>query len=170
MRQVATKWLSHIAIGACNNTIMSQESRPRAFIAFFVAVQGYLCSQVKLVAIQCEICMMREKNDTMRVSVGYVRNACVSHAMCESWEPWCACSCVGVSISYVESLKFEGGTMVDMVLWQYFHLKKCSCSAVQDMSHFQIFLAVRILLVHMIHIICWVNAVCTKLLQLSASI
>ena len=27
----------------------------------------------------------------------------------------CACSCVGVSISYVESLKFEGGAMVDMV-------------------------------------------------------
>ena len=27
----------------------------------------------------------------------------------------CACSCVGVSISYVESLKSEGGAMVDMV-------------------------------------------------------
>ena len=27
----------------------------------------------------------------------------------------CACSCLGVSISYVESLKFKGGAMVDMV-------------------------------------------------------
>ena len=27
----------------------------------------------------------------------------------------CACGCVGVSISYVDSLKFEGGAMVDMV-------------------------------------------------------
>ena len=35
----------------------------------------------------------------------------------------CACSCVGVSISYVESLKFEGGAMVDMVPRQYFHLR-----------------------------------------------
>ena len=43
----------------------------------------------------------------------------------------CACSCVGVSISYVESLKFEGGAMVDRVLRQYFHLRKCMCSAVQ---------------------------------------
>ena len=43
----------------------------------------------------------------------------------------CACSCVGVSISYVESLKFEGGAMVDMVPRQYFHLRKCTCSAVQ---------------------------------------
>ena len=43
----------------------------------------------------------------------------------------CACSCVGVSISYVESLKFEGGTMVDMVPRQYFHLRKCTCSAVR---------------------------------------
>ena len=32
----------------------------------------------------------------------------------------CACSCVGVS---VESLKFEGGAMVDMVPQQYFHLR-----------------------------------------------
>ena len=43
----------------------------------------------------------------------------------------CACSCVGVSISYVELLKFEGGAMVDMVPRQYFHLRKCTCSAVQ---------------------------------------
>ena len=45
----------------------------------------------------------------------------------------CACSCVGVSISYVESLKFEGGAMVDMVPRQHFHLRlrKCTCSAVQ---------------------------------------
>ena len=43
----------------------------------------------------------------------------------------CACSCLGVSISYVESLKFEGGAMVDMVPRQYFHLRKCACSAVQ---------------------------------------
>ena len=35
----------------------------------------------------------------------------------------CACSCVGVSISYVESLKFEGGAMVDMVPQHYFHLR-----------------------------------------------
>ena len=33
----------------------------------------------------------------------------------------CACSCVGVSISYV----------VDMVPRQYFHLRNCTCSAVQ---------------------------------------
>ena len=39
----------------------------------------------------------------------------------------CACSYVGVSISYVE---FEGGAMVDTVLQQYFHLRKCACSAV----------------------------------------
>ena len=39
----------------------------------------------------------------------------------------CACSCMGVS--YVELLKFEGGTMVDIVLRQYFHLRKCACSA-----------------------------------------
>ena len=31
----------------------------------------------------------------------------------------CAYSCVGVSISYVESLKFEGGAMVDVVPRQY---------------------------------------------------
>ena len=43
----------------------------------------------------------------------------------------CACSCLGVSISYVESLKFEGGAMVDMVPRQYFHLRKCTCSGVQ---------------------------------------
>ena len=33
--------------------------------------------------------------------------------------------CVGVSILYVELLKFEGGAMVDMVPQQYFHLKVC---------------------------------------------
>ena len=44
----------------------------------------------------------------------------------------CACSCLGVSISYVESLKFEGGAMVDMVPRQYFHLRKCTCSGVQQ--------------------------------------
>ena len=44
----------------------------------------------------------------------------------------CASSCVGVSISYVESLKFEGGAMVDMVPQQYFHLRKSTCSAVQQ--------------------------------------
>ena len=43
----------------------------------------------------------------------------------------CACSCVGMSIWYVESLKFEGGAMVDMVPRQYFHLRKCTCSAVE---------------------------------------
>ena len=44
----------------------------------------------------------------------------------------CACSCVGgCDISYVESLKFEGGAMVDRVWRQYFHLRKCTCSAVQ---------------------------------------
>ena len=43
----------------------------------------------------------------------------------------CACSCMGVSISYVESLKFEGGAMVDMVPRQYNHLRKCMGSAVQ---------------------------------------
>ena len=43
----------------------------------------------------------------------------------------CACSCLGVSISYVESLKFKGGAMVDMVPRLYFHLRKCTCSAVQ---------------------------------------
>ena len=31
----------------------------------------------------------------------------------------------------MESLKFEGGAMVDMVPQQYFHLRKCTCSAVQ---------------------------------------
>ena len=31
----------------------------------------------------------------------------------------------------MESLKFEGGAMVDMVPRQYFHLRKCTCSAVQ---------------------------------------
>ena len=43
----------------------------------------------------------------------------------------CACSCVGVSVSYVESLNFEGLAMVDMVLRQYFHLRKYMCCAVQ---------------------------------------
>ena len=43
----------------------------------------------------------------------------------------CAFSCLGVSISYMESLKFEGGAMVDMVPLQSFHLRKCTCSAVQ---------------------------------------
>ena len=42
----------------------------------------------------------------------------------------CACSCVGIGISYVESLKFEDGVMVDMVLHHYFHLRKCVGSAV----------------------------------------
>jgi len=40
----------------------------------------------------------------------------------------CACSCVGVSISYVKSLKFEGGAMVDMTVLSS---QKCTCSAVQ---------------------------------------
>ena len=40
----------------------------------------------------------------------------------------CACSCVGVSISYVESLKFEDGAMVDMVPRQYFHLRMFCCA------------------------------------------
>ena len=31
----------------------------------------------------------------------------------------------------MESLKFEGGAMVDMVPRQYFHLRKYTCSAVQ---------------------------------------
>ena len=31
----------------------------------------------------------------------------------------------------MELLKFEGGAMVDMVPRQYFHLRKCTCSAVQ---------------------------------------
>ena len=38
------------------------------------------------------------------------------------------CSCVGVNTSYVESLKFQEG---GMVLQQYFHPRKCACSAVQ---------------------------------------
>ena len=40
----------------------------------------------------------------------------------------CACSCVGASISYVESLKFEDGAMVDMVPRQYFHLRMFCCA------------------------------------------
>ena len=42
----------------------------------------------------------------------------------------CACSCVGVSISYVESLKFEGGAMVDMVPRVLSSQEVCVCSAV----------------------------------------
>ena len=75
MRQVATKLLSHVTIGAHNNANMLQESRPRAFIGFFFAVRGYLCSQANLVDLQheiCKLCIMREKNDTMHVSVSYV--------------------------------------------------------------------------------------------------
>ena len=32
----------------------------------------------------------------------------------------------------MESLKFKGGAMVDMVPRQYCHLRKCTCSAVQQ--------------------------------------
>ena len=42
----------------------------------------------------------------------------------------CACSCMGVSISYVESLKFEGGAMVDSSA-TVLSSRKCTCSAVQ---------------------------------------
>ena len=49
----------------------------------------------------------------------------------------CACSCVGVSISYVESLKFEGGAMVDMVPQHYFHLRsvRVFCCATKPWEH-----------------------------------
>lgn len=41
------------------------------------------------------------------------------------------CSCAGGSISYVEAIKFLGGAMVNMILQQHFHPRKCACSAVQ---------------------------------------
>ena len=73
MRQIATKILSHVAIGARDNAIALQESPPQAFIAFFLfAVLGYLRSQANLVAIQRKPCIMREKNDAMHVSMSYV--------------------------------------------------------------------------------------------------
>ena len=62
---------------------------------FIFAVQGYLCSQANLVVIiQHELCKPMHnawKDDTMRVSMSYVWNACVSRTMRESWEPW-SCS------------------------------------------------------------------------------
>ena len=49
----------------------------------------------------------------------------------------CTCSCVDVSISYVESLKFEGGAMVDMVSRHYFHLRsvRVFCCATKPWEH-----------------------------------
>ena len=49
----------------------------------------------------------------------------------------CACSCVGMSISFVESLKFEGGAMVDMVLRQYFQSREVYvfCRATKPWEH-----------------------------------
>ena len=43
----------------------------------------------------------------------------------------CACSCAGMCIYACQSLKFEAGTMVVMVLRQYFQLMNCEGSAVQ---------------------------------------
>ena len=37
----------------------------------------------------------------------------------------CACSCAGMCIYACQSLKFEAGTMVVMVLRQYFQLMNC---------------------------------------------
>jgi len=54
VRPIATELLSHVAIGPRNNLT---RSRPQAFIAsFFFALQGYLRSQVSLVAIWHELC------------------------------------------------------------------------------------------------------------------
>ena len=49
----------------------------------------------------------------------------------------CACSCVDVSISYLESLKFEGGATVDMVPQHYFHLRsvRVFCCATKPWEH-----------------------------------
>ena len=44
MWQIAAELLPRVAIGARDNAITLQESRPQAFIAFFIAVQGYLRS------------------------------------------------------------------------------------------------------------------------------
>ena len=43
----------------------------------------------------------------------------------------CACSCAVMCIYACQSLKFEAGTMVVMVPWQYFQLMNCEGSAVQ---------------------------------------
>ena len=43
----------------------------------------------------------------------------------------CACSCVGCVLYVCESLKFEGGTMMVMVLRQYFQLSNYVGPAVQ---------------------------------------
>ena len=75
MRQVTTKLLSHITIEAHDNATTLQQSRFQAFIGFRFAVWGYLHSQANFVALQheiCKQCIMREKNDTMCVSVSYV--------------------------------------------------------------------------------------------------
>ena len=51
MQQITTELLLHVAMGVHNNAITSQETHSQAFVVFFIAVQGYLCSQGNLVAI-----------------------------------------------------------------------------------------------------------------------
>ena len=48
--------LSHVTIGANNNAVTIQESRPHAFLAFLFAVQGYLHSKANYIAIWRELC------------------------------------------------------------------------------------------------------------------
>ena len=56
MRQTATELLSHVAIGACDNTITLQESRPQDFVALYFCSTNCLHSQANLVAIQRKLC------------------------------------------------------------------------------------------------------------------
>ena len=56
MQQITTELLLHVAMGVHNNAITSQETHSQAFVVFFIAVQGYLCSQANLVAIWQGLC------------------------------------------------------------------------------------------------------------------
>lgn len=56
MQQITTELLLQVAMGVHNNAIMSQETHSQAFVVFFIAVRGYICSQGNLVAIWQELC------------------------------------------------------------------------------------------------------------------
>ena len=74
----------------CSTGLVTFSSKPRTSWYSFFAVQGCLRSQANLVPIQCRLCDAMHsawKNDAVRVSVSFVWNVCVSHAVRESWEP-----------------------------------------------------------------------------------
>ena len=61
------------------------------------------------------------KNDTMRESVSYVWNVCVSRAMHESWEPW---QCTMVRLTFVNWMLGKVGRKLGLFIRNVgFHVK-----------------------------------------------